>query len=332
MSALQFADIGDICQRGSVKDTDVAMLGRALAREASLRPTDVDALFRIQDACPVQDPAWSEFFIGIITDYLVHEAEPSGYLTRSQGAWLIGRISRNGRVGTKTEFDLLVNVLKHSRWAPVSLACFALGQIRDAVVAGTGPLRGACVLDLGRITRAEVEGVRAILCAYGAEGTMAMTWAEADVLFAINDAVCPVGATHWPDDAGWSDLFVRVIAACVMAASGYAVPNREDMLQHEPWPAVAPGLFGDGASGRLLHSYRTQSPEERALERLERQRVEIITGEPVVELQAEWLAQRLGSRSPVGRNEQTLLAALKSAGTSLAPALQAVVDRHCRAA
>jgi hypothetical protein len=82
----------------------------------------------------------------------------------------------------------------------------------------------------------------------------------------------------------------------------------------------------------MLDCYRTQSPEERALERLERQRVEIITGEPVMELQAEWLAQRLGSRGPVGRNEQTLLAAFKSAGTKLAPALQGVVDRYCRAA
>ena len=334
MSALQLAAIGDICGRGSVKDTDVAMLRRALAQEACLNAADAEALFRIQDACPVQDPVWAEFFIDTVTDYLVREAEPSGYLTRCQGAWLAARISSEGRVRTKTEFDLLVNVLKKSRWAPASLACYALGQIRDAVLSGTGPLRSGCILACGRITPVEVEGVRSILCAYGAEGTMAVTRPEAEILFAINDAVCPPDAT--PDDAGWSDLFTRAVTGAIMAASGYAVPSREDMLQHEPGIAIAPDVTGAGASGRatkgLLGSYRTQSAEERALERLERQRVEIITGEPVLEVHAGWLAERLGSGRPVGRNEQALLAAVKRAGTTLAPALQAVVDRHCRAA
>jgi hypothetical protein len=340
MGALQFADIGDICERGSVKDTDVAMLRRALAVEACLKVADAEALFRIQDACPVQDPAWADFFVDTITDFLVREAEPSGYLTRGQGAWLVARISNNGAIRTKTEFDLLTNVLKKSRWAPESLVCYALGQIRDAVLAGIGPLRAGSVLKAGRITPAEVEGVRSILCAYGAEGTMALTRAEAEILFAINDAVCPVDVAMWPDDSGWSDLFMKAIASSVMAASGYAVPSREDVLQREPDFAAAAGFLGNemafAPAGRLprglFGNYRTQSPEERALERLERQRVEIITGEPVSEVHADWLAERLGGGGPVGRNEQTLFAAFKRAGTTLAPALQAVVDHHYRAA
>jgi len=332
MSTLQFADIGAICERGSVKDTDVAMLRRALAQEASLEPVHIDALFTIHNTCPVQAPAWTEFFLNTVTDYIVREAEPSGYVTRHQSEWLITRISdAGGRVATKTEFDLLMDVLKQSRWAPVSLACFALGQIRNAVLAGTGPLRGASPLVPGRITSAEVESVRTILCAYGAEGTMAITRAEAEVLFAINDAVCPPNcATEGPDAAGWSPLFVSAIVAAMMAASGYAVPSRERMLQDEPW--LAREVDHRGGMPRLLASYRTQSPEERALERLERQRVEIITGEPVRELQAEWLAQRLGSSGLRGRNEEAVLTALTDAGIRLAPPLQALLDRHCRAA
>ena len=124
MSALQFADISEICGRGSVKDADVAALRRAFTQKPSLKPADVEALFYIQDACPVQDPVWAEFFIDTVTDYLVRELEPSGYLTHGQGTWLIARISVDGRVRTKTEFDLLVNVLDKSRWAPASLACF----------------------------------------------------------------------------------------------------------------------------------------------------------------------------------------------------------------
>jgi hypothetical protein len=323
-----------------VKDADVAALRRVFTQKPSLKAADVEALFHIQDACPVQDPVWALFFIDTVTDYLVRELEPSGYLTHAQGAWLIARISVDRRVRTKTEFDLLVNVLDKSRWAPASLASFALAQVRDAVLTGTGPLRVGSVLKSGRITPAEVAGVRSILCAYGAEGTMAITRGEVEVLFAINDAVCSAGASHPADDSGWSELFVRAIAGTVMAASGYAVPSREEMLQHEPQGRATAALPGSestpGAYGQLpigmLGSYRTQSPEERALARLERQRVEIITGEPVREVDAQWLAERLGNGQQLGRNEHVLLAALKHAGTTLAPALQAAVDRHCRAA
>lgn len=338
MSALQFADIGEICDRGSVKDADVAALRRVFTQKPSLKAADVEALFHIQDACPVQDPVWAEFFIDTVTDYLVRETEPSGYLTRGQGAWLIARITIDGRVRTKTEFDLLVNVLDKSRWAPASLASFALAQVRDAVLTGTGPLRVGSVLKSGRITPAEVAGVRSILCAYGAEGTMAITRGEAEVLFAINDAVCTASASPASDDSAWSELFVRVMAGTVMAASGYAVSSREEMLQQEPGgPATALSVTEmPTASGQLpmsmLGSYRTQSPEERALARLERQRVEIITGEPVREVDAQWLAERLGNGQQLGRNEHILLAALKRAGTTLAPVLQAAVDRHGRAA
>jgi hypothetical protein len=194
------------------------------------------------------------------------------------------------------------------------------------------------VLKSGRITPAEVAGVRSILCAYGAEGTMAITRGEAEVLFAINDAVCAASASPASDDSAWSELFVRVMAGTVMAASGYAVSSREEMLQQEPaGPAAALSVSETMPSASrqfpisMLGSYRTQSPEERALARLERQRVEIITGEPVREVDAQWLAERLGCGQQLGRNEHILLAQLKRAGTTLAPALQAAVDRHGRA-
>ena len=54
----------------------------------------------------------------------------------------IERISRDGRVETKTELELLVNVLDKARWAPQSLVRFALdaGQGRQS---STAPARCA---------------------------------------------------------------------------------------------------------------------------------------------------------------------------------------------
>ena len=58
--------------------------------------------------------------------------------------------------------------------------------------------------------------MRRILYAFGGEGGVAITRAEAEVLFDINDA--SQGANNDPE---WTDLFVKAIANCIMAASGY---------------------------------------------------------------------------------------------------------------
>ena len=84
-----------------------------------------------------------------ITDYLVEQAPPQGYLTAENAQWLIERIGQDGRVDSKTELELLVNVLDKARWAPQSLVRFALEQVKDAVVSGTGPLRSGKKLEPG---------------------------------------------------------------------------------------------------------------------------------------------------------------------------------------
>jgi hypothetical protein len=43
----------------------------------------------------------------------------------------------------------------------------------------------------------------------------------------------------------------------------------------------------------LRHDYHSQSSEERALARLERQRIEIVTGEEIAAEDANWLTDRL---------------------------------------
>src|SRR4051812_37164106 len=157
MNVLRFVTVEEICRRGSVRDSDVAVLRRALDRSVRRTTQDADALFRIQDCCPVRDPAWSDFFIETVTDFLIREIEPTGYLTSEQTAWLVERLAPTGRIETKTELDLLLNVVEKARWAPESLIRFGLDQIRAAVVSGKGPLRAGSQLHPGRILDAEVE-------------------------------------------------------------------------------------------------------------------------------------------------------------------------------
>lgn len=332
MSGFHAVSIDEICHRGSIKDGDVARLRRLIFTDTGMSEAEAKLLFRINDACKVQDPSWPEFFIEALTDYVVNEAEPRGYITTELAAWLMAEISRDGRVDSKTELELLVNLLGRARWSPESLVRFTLDQVKHAVISGTGPLRAGAEPAPGVIHEGEVELLRRILYAFGGDGNMSITRAEAEVLFEINDATA--GAPPNPD---WTDLFVKAVANCVMGASGYTVPSREEALRREGWLESRGDLsiariVAGMATGWLRTAYKEQTPEERALARLECQRIEIITNEEVTQGEVEWLADRLGRDGRLTENERAALDFLLRESPKIHPALAATVERLGKAA
>jgi hypothetical protein len=328
MAVLNAVSIAEIKARGSIKDADVLKLRRSYYDDGSISAEEADAIFALNDACPVQDPAWADCFIETITDYLVEQAEPRGYLTAENAQWLMERIGRDGRVDSKTELELLVNVLDKARWAPQSLVRFALEQVEDAVVNGTGPLRSGKKLEPGIVSEADVDLLRRILYSAGSDGSIAITQAEAEVLFDIDEAT--TGRDNHP---AWTDLFVKAIASCVMAASGYAAPPREVALAREAWldrrgELSLDAILGGVATGLkgLFGGYREQTVEERAIARLTRQKVEIVTHEAVTAAEAAWLSERIGRDGKMTPNECALLMFLKTESPSIDPALRALVE------
>jgi len=330
MSTLRLMAIDAICQRGSIREPDVLTLRRAFALEPQLHASEIDALFRVHALARVQDPAWADFFAEILTDYVVRELEPAGYVTSAHAAWLVARVSSAGRVRTKAEHDLLLNVIDKARWVPASLMAFALAQIRDAVRTGDGPLRAGAETGPGTITLLEVEQVRSLLFAYGNEGPKAITEIEAELLLDIDGALRRVEAARvaheailrsdswpvepwrldgWPQQA-WSDLLDKAIANAVLSASGYACPTREEAL-NEARPLTSPQA--------ALQGYRPMTPEARALLRLELQRIEIITGEPVRPADPVRLAEILDAEQHEGIRAR-VLRALLAADCVLSPA------------
>ena len=334
MAVLSAVSIAEIKARGSIKDADVLKVRRNYYDDGIITPDEADAIIALNDACPVQDPAWADCFIETITDYLVEQAEPRGYLTAENAQWLIERIAADGRVETKTELELLVNVLDKARWAPQSLVRFALDQVKIAVIEGTGPLRSGKTLEPGRVCEGEVDLLRRILHSFGGDGNIAVTRPEAEVLFDIDAATAE--ADNHP---GWTDLFVKAIASCVMAASGYAAPPREIALARDAWldrrgdlslEAMLGGM-GAGLKG-LFGGYREQTEEERAIARLTQQKIEIVTHEAVTAAEAGWLSERIGGGGKLTPNERALLAFLKAESPAIDPALRQLVERATAAA
>jgi hypothetical protein len=334
MGVLGTLPIAEIKARGSIKDADVLKLRRSYYSDGEITPDEAEIIFALNDACPVQDPGWADCFVETITDYIVDQAKPEGYLTTDNADWLIARISKDGKVETKTEMELLVSVLDKARWAPQSLVRFALEQVKSAVLNGDGPLRSGKMLEPGVVTEGDVDLLRRILYSFGGDGNLAITQPEADILFDIDTATAD--ADNHPS---WGDLFVKAITNSVMAASGYATPSREEVLARDAWldrrgelslDKIVSGM-ASGIKG-LFSGYEERSDEERAIARLEQQKIEIVTNEAVTAVEASWLAGRIGRDGMVSPNEKALLTFLKAESPSIHPSLQALVDKVAAAA
>jgi hypothetical protein len=329
MAVLNAVSIAEIKARGSIKDADVLKLRRNYYDDGSISAEEADMIFTLNDACPVQDPAWADCFVETITDYLVEQAEPQGYLTVSNAEWLMQRISRDGKVDSKTGLDLLVNILDKARWSPQNLVRFALDQVKEAVLTGSGPLRSGKAIEPRVVTEADAALLRRILFAAGSDGSIGVTRTEAEVLFEI-DALTIAGDNH----PAWTDLYVKAIVNCMMAASGYAPPPRGVALAREAWLERRGDLSLDAILGNmtgnlngLFGGYREQTVEERAIAQLTQQKVEIITREAIALADIAWLVERIGRDGTLSANERALVAFLKAEAPTLDPALQQLVDR-----
>lgn len=336
MTALSSLPTGEIIKRGSIRDPDILALRRALYADGVVSAEEAKILFDLNAACAEKADGWAELFVEGLTDFIVYQEKPHGYLTAANADWLIAEISRDGVVDSRTELELLVNVLDKARWAPVSLVKFALEQVKRAVISGEGPLRSGGRLDPGSITAGEVDLLRRILYAFGGDGHVAVTRDEADVLFDIDEAVANAAA-----NPAWTDLFVKAVANVIMASSGYRVPSREEALRQEAsliYPEQQTSVLAFLLSmvqsnlDSIKDAYHDQTPEERALARLEHQRIEIITNEAITEAEAGWLANRIGRDGRLSPSETALVAYLKQDSPKIHPALLEAVERLGRAA
>ncbi len=352
MGILNGVAVDEICARGSIRDSDVAAMRRAFNEDGTISISEAEALLSLNSACRVTDASWALFFIEALTDYVVHQSEPDGYIVVDKADWLVARISRDGHITTNTELELLINVLDQARWSPPSLAAFALAQVRDAVVSGVGVTRAGQMLQPGMIGQSEIGLIRRVLYAFAGEGGIAVTRAEAEVLIEINKALAPGKCSP-----AWTELFVKAVGASVLASLGHHIPPREEALRIEVWAkdadtrgasalladAAGSGDAGSsarerigqflgrmvaGGAGSVWSTFRMQSSEERALARLERQRLEIVTQERIDDAECQWLIDRLGQSGKLDPNEVELLAFLQRESPMPHPELAAFAARH----
>lgn len=313
-----------------VSEDDVVTLRRYIYGDMVVSLEEGAALFRLNSADLTFAPDWYELFPEAIGDILVHQARPQGYASDENASWLIEQVGLDDRVCSRTELEAVLHVLEKARKAPEHLEQFALRTVAESVISGSGATRSGADLVPGVIADGEVELLRRVLYAGAGCSGMAISRAEAEILFDLNDAT--VEAENAP---AWSELFAKAVANHVMALSGFAPPSREVALAREDWLNALGGfegglggffkkMIGGGVSG-VREAYADQ-PDPFA-ERGAAMTAEIAVNEVVTEGEAAWLVERIGRDGVLHENEKALLRFIREESPNIHPDLRPLMEK-----
>ncbi len=318
-----------ILARGEITAADVLKLRHSVFWKGVVTPDDAEMVFALNDRLENNaDPSWQPFFVEALTDYLVFQAEPRGYISDANADWLIARIGRSGQVETACELELLVKVLERAEFSPVKLVAFALEQVKWGVIRSQGYVGASHQNEPGVVDKAETELVRRILFAFGGDGNISITRQEAGVLFDINDAT-----DEKKNDPAWADLFVKALANFLLATSGYQVPTRQEALHREAWldePTAGVGAFmGDMLAGSLNAMWQavTHGTLDGEPRRASGSSGLTIGFEPMATADdARWLAERIQRDHVLRADEVALINFLKDKQAFLHPQFAPILD------
>jgi hypothetical protein len=323
--------IAAIAARKRITADDVLYLRRSVYQDGMSSRGEVENLFALDGACQDKAPEWAAFLIEAACDYAVHQEKPEGHLSDANASWLQGLIVRDGRVDRATELELMVKVLETARTAPAAFADFVLAQTQSAVCDPHGALASLDANSMMRISREAAAVVRRVLYAMGGHSNVAVTKAEAEMMFNLNDR-----ASQAQNDPEWNELFVKAIANFMMATSGYKVQSREKALAQETFLNAPSAGFASSLGGFLSRmvtgslsdrqDWRDgRSVEGRFAERNAAFDAEAANAERITLEEAAWLAERINNDGQMGANERALVEFLRAESPALHPAFQKIL-------
>src|SRR4051794_38578698 len=91
--------LADKCE---VTAADVIGLRRAFYADGVISPTEAEAIIELDRATGRAAPEWTDFLLEAVTDRLMRQVEPEGYLSQENADWLIAAVSRDGLVKSAT--------------------------------------------------------------------------------------------------------------------------------------------------------------------------------------------------------------------------------------
>lgn len=304
---------------GHVSADDVIFLRKSVFADGVVNRAELAALFALAEKAPQGDREWADYFAEAAADFFLREEEPHGYLTEEEFEHLEAFIVRDGKKASGIELGLLVALMEKATSTPASMAEFTADQFRRHV---RDRLKGA-----PRMDRADVDLLRRYLYASAGDGSIAITKEEAELLFDLHEM------TYAADnDPSWADLFVKGVAAHLMAHVGYRPLPREEALRLHDWvkdQTVDPaGFFGRMVSGGLSGIREAYGRKQTVFgKKNEDDAIAAAIAEQVSAQEADWLADRIGKNGKFDDIERALLQFMRGLGAELPPKLSALVAK-----
>jgi len=320
---------------GRIEGLHAVQLRSLIYATGSVGPESAKLLLGLDRACSKKDPAFAQLYVEALTDYFVWQTKPKGYVSKEDARFLIENITADGHVESKTELELLLNIVYWARQCPEELSLLLLEAVRQSVLlsretplGGNRPRR--C------IGAGDVALLRKALHAPAGDGSLLVTRREAELLFTLNEATEADG-----NDPEWSDFFARAIANHLLNPLDAPIPSREDASRRDRWLDERGGIadffaamgkaLGDGnvpmrdvweeidPSGVATAKKEAEAEAQATRKRLAREQIDAD--------EAAWLAKRILQDGTIDENERALLAFLKKEAQGIDPSLQPLLDR-----
>jgi len=191
-------------------------LRRQIFQDGHISMEEANMVFKVDTESKELPEGWDDFFVGAITDFLIRQTLPVGYVDPIHATWLIERIEHDDRMSESTEMELILNVIRLAKDVPRNLELYALNKIRDKIISrsAAGDLT---------VTADDVVLLKRVLYASGGSGGFSICKEEARFLFDL-DEICQ-SADNAPE---WQKLFVGAVANHVMTMGAPKMASRED--------------------------------------------------------------------------------------------------------
>ena len=317
--------IAQISASKVITDEDVVAMRRQVYADSKVGLQEAENLFALA-ALSLENRQWTIFFVEAMTEILVNQEKPRGYVSKDNARWMMSLFDKIDRVPTALEMESVVNIVNKAKSCPAFFSAFALQLVKKGVLEGEGALRSGTSLKPGIIGAAEVDFLRMVLYGMGGNGSSAISRDEAEVLFDINELVGE--AENHPS---WPDLFVKAVANYLMAASGYQAPSRQEALRSEAWRDDDRISIGDFFSNALSSGLRgiLQSYDENDAhgERNVRVNKNIAENEVIDAGEAQWLIERINRDGIIHENERKLLQFIRENSPAIHPSLATLLDK-----
>ena len=107
---------------GKIDAEEVKKLREVLYADGKIDQEEANFIFEINDAVSGKKnaPAWNQFFVQAISDYLLKDEKSPGVIDEEEGKWLVEKIGADGQVDG-VEKELLLNLKESAKSMPSSV-------------------------------------------------------------------------------------------------------------------------------------------------------------------------------------------------------------------